>query len=486
MQKRKISFSILTLCIFIFAAILFSASVYYRFYYVDVDPEQLFYTLMETKSASPDVVWVVVGFIGIPTLIISVIITYLFLSSRNGFEYKKTYNKKIRIIALVLSFVLLFTNIYATLKVAKIDEFIRYQSNEGTFIEENYVDPKTTNISFPDEKRNLILIFAESMESSYTSFENGGCWNTDLIPELYNLANENINFSHNEKLGGAKRTYGMTWTTAGMTATLFGLPLKIKGNQYGVGTEFLPGAYSMFEILQDNGYEILSISGSDGEFGGKAQMLKDHGNIKDFDYFDAIDEGKIPSNYFKFWGYEDTKLFEYSKEKITNMANGDKPFMVTVETIDTHYPDGYRCEECESIYGYQYLDVVRCASKQISSFIDWVQQQTWYENTTIVVIGDHLTMKSNMFGDDQSNNRTTFNLFVNSVTQGENIKNRQFMTADMFPTILASIGCEIEGEKLGLGTNLFSKSQTLYEEFGYDYVNEEFKKKSIFYTNEIM
>ena len=486
MQKRKILFSILTLCIFIFTAIIFSASVYYRFYYVDVDPEQLFYTLMETKSASPDVVWVVVGFIGIPTLIISAIVFYLFLSAKNGFEYKKSYNKGVRITAFILSFVLLIINIFTILKVARIDEFIKYQYSNGTFIEEQYVNPKETNIKFPEKKQNLILIFAESMESSYTSIENGGYWSVDLIPELYELANENVNFSHNEKLGGAKRTYGMTWTTAGMTATLFGLPLKIKGNQYGIGTKFLPGAYSMFEILQDNGYEILSISGSDSEFGGKAQMLKDHGNIKDFDYFDAIEEGKISKDYFEFWGYEDVKLFEYSKEKITNLANGDKPFMVTVETLDTHYPDGYRCAKCESIYGYQYPDVIRCSSRQITSFIKWAQEQSWYENTTIVVVGDHLTMKSNMFNDSQNNDRTTFNLFVNSIAKSDNIKNRQFMTADMFPTILSAIGCEIDGDRLGLGTNLFSKSQTLYEEFGYEFVNEEFKKKSIFYTDKIL
>ena len=447
----------------------------------------MFYTLNNADGTSPDVLRQIFSFIGIPFVIFSTIALYIFLSFKNGFSYKAIETKTTKIISLILCVVLLIPNCLFFIHSMGLDDYVWYQFSDSNFIEDNYKNPKDVKITFPQNKKNLIFIFSESMESSFTSIENGGFLNTDAIPELTQLAKENINFSNTDKLGGALPTYGSTWTTAGIVSHTFGIPLKVGGGIYETGElPFLPGAYSMFEILKDNGYNMLSIKGSKIKFGGIGKMLKDHGDMDYFDYNTAIDTGKIPEDYLEFWGYEDIKLFEYSKEKITNMANGDKPFMVTVETIDTHYPDGYRCEECESIYGYQYPDVVRCASKQISSFIKWAQQQTWYENTTIVVVGDHLTMKSNMFGDDQSNNRTTFNLFVNSVAQSENVKNRQFMTADMFPTILASIGCEIEGDKLGLGTNLFSKSQTLYEEFGYDFVNEELKKKSIFYTDKIM
>ena len=36
----------------------------------------------------------------------------------------------------------------------------------------------------------------------------------------------------------------------------------------------------------------------------------------------------------------------------------------------------------------------------------------------------------------------------------------------MFPTTLSAIGCEIEGDRLGLGTDLFSGKLTLCEEIG--------------------
>jgi phosphoglycerol transferase len=37
---------------------------------------------------------------------------------------------------------------------------------------------------------------------------------------------------------------------------------------------------------------------------------------------------------------------------------------------------------------------------------------------------------------------------------------------DNFPTALASLGVEIKGDRLGLGTNLYSDTQTLTEELG--------------------
>ena len=50
----------------------------------------------------------------------------------------------------------------------------------------------------------------------------------------------------------------------------------------------------------------------------------------------------------------------------------------------------------------------------------------------------------------------------------------------MYPTTLAALGVKIEGERLGLGTNLFSDKSTLSEKYGVEYVREEIEKKSSF------
>ena len=45
------------------------------------------------------------------------------------------------------------------------------------------------------------------------------------------------------------------------------------------------------------------------------------------------------------------------------------------------------------------------------------------------------------------------------------------------------MGYSIEGDRLGLGTNLFSKKATLAEELGIDVFNAELSKYSKFYKD---
>ena len=46
-------------------------------------------------------------------------------------------------------------------------------------------------------------------------------------------------------------------------------------------------------------------------------------------------------------------------------------------------------------------------------------------------------------------------------------------------------GVNIEGNRLGIGTNLFSDSKTLAEEMGIDKLNTELKKNSAYYYQYI-
>ncbi|WRK53126.1 hypothetical protein SD457_23865 [Coprobacillaceae bacterium CR2/5/TPMF4] len=57
---------------------------------------------------------------------------------------------------------------------------------------------------------------------------------------------------------------------------------------------------------------------------------------------------------------------------------------------------------------------------------------------------------------------------------------------DMYPTILAAMGAKIEGDRLGLGTNLFSDKQTLMEELGFKTLDNELQKTSNYYNQKII
>lgn len=120
-------------------------------------------------------------------------------------------------------------------------------------------------------------------------------------------------------------------------------------------------------------------------------------------------------------------------------------------------------------------------------FIMWMQNQPFYENTTIILTGDHLSMDTDFFVDLSSEyERTIFNLFMNTPTEPVTSKNRGFSSLDLFPTTLSALGVEITGDRLGLGTNLFSTRDTIIEELGFEKVSEELRKNSSFYNSKIM
>ena len=486
MNKKKIIIYSSIVVAIILSVLFAIGTTYYHYTYGDVDAEQLFFTLTEPLSGTDNTTYNnIVKFVVVPVVIASIFALYMFFSSHNGFTYKSK-SKIARIISVCLVVAMLLSSTIWFVNGFNAIDFIKYQYDNGTFIEENYIDSKKVNITFPENKKNLILIYVESMETSFTSVENGGCMSVDIIPELAKLAKENVHFSNTDKLGGALETVGTTWTTAGIVASTFGIPLKAAINSYGENTEFLPNVYSLYDILDANGYYQVSMKGAPVEFGGVEKMLSTHKLTNYIDHTNAIKMGLIPEDYVKFWGYEDMKLFEFAKDELTKISQKEEPFFLMMETIDTHMPSGFACDKCTREFGDKYSNVLRCSSRQVAEFVEWCQQQDWYEDTTIVLLGDHLTMVHTYLQNVGNYQRTTYNCFINSFIQSNNTTNRQFSTIDMFPTILASIGCEIEGDRLGLGTNLFSKSQTLVEEYGIDYINKEFKKKSMFYLDELM
>jgi len=369
-------------------------------------------------------------------------------------------------------------------------DYVKTSIRTSSIFEDYYISANDVEVLFPEKKRNLILIHLESMEATYTSKENLGAFDYDLIPELTNLAKENVSFSHNTGLGGAYSVNGTAWTIAGMVAQTSGIPLKIpmESNSYNVYQTFLPNNIALGDILADEGYNQTLMIGSDMEFGGRKKYFTQHGDYNLIDKYTLKEKGYISEDYDVWWGCEDTKLFEFAKKEILEVASKNEPFNFSILTVDTHFPDGYLDENAEIIYDKQFKNVLTYSSKIIGEFIDWIKEQEFYENTVIVLVGDHLSMDNEFFSEQVAPNyqRTVYNAFINSSVTSENISNRIFTTMDIFPSILTSMGVTIEGERLGLGTNLFSKKETMAEELGIYIFDEELTKKSSFYNSTFL
>lgn len=407
-------------------------------------------------------------------LVLAVILT--------AFRKKKRYYA-VMAGAIVLSVSVSALSVHGAWQALDVENYVADRGTYSTFIDDNYVSPADVEMTFPQEKRNLIYIFLESMETTYADTQNGGAFTENVIPELTQIAQENEDFSgETDKLNGGYSMPGTTWTIGAMFGQTAGLPLSVSidGNNMDTQDTFFAGAVTLGDILESQGYSQTLLIGSDAVFGGRELYFTEHGSYEMMDYKYAAQNGLIPEDYLVWWGYEDQKLFEFAKQKVTELAAQPEPFNLTMLTVDTHFEDGYMCEGCPKLYGDdQYSNVMRCSSQQVASFIRWIQQQDFYENTTIVLCGDHPTMDSDYCEDvDGDYIRKTYTAYINAAAQKETETRRDFTTFDQFPTTLAALGVQIEGNRLGLGTNLFSSEPTLTERFGLDTEAAELKKKS--------
>lgn len=382
-----------------------------------------------------------------------------------------------------------------------VADYVVSQMRQSELIEKEYVDPRSVSLIFPEEKRNLITIYVESAETSSQDKANGGFFDINYIPEMTRIAKENVSFSQSELLEGASVSPACGWTIAGLVAETAGLPLKLYTEQAGWDgvdnqmnrfASFMPGATTLGDILKEAGYRTVFMCGSDLTFGGRRNFFVQHGAYEARDLLVAKAAGRIPQKYYANWGYEDEKLYEWAREELTELSQSDEPFHFSMLTADTHNPDGYLCRLCGDEYDEKFANVLACSSRQLDEFLAWCKEQPFYENTTIVITGDHASMTSGFYEEENIDThkgnqyRKVYNAFINSAEKPVREKNRRFTTLDFFPTTLAAMGVEIDGERLGLGTNLFSDKETLAEEYGYDTLFEELSLKSNFYNETFM
>lgn len=386
---------------------------------------------------------------------------------------------------LTASLLTLVLGFWQAARIVEFPQWLADVTNASSLLEEEYVDPNEVSITFPEKKRNLIYILLESMETTFFSQEQGGAMEQSVIPELYRLAEENLNFSEDQGVGGCNSCSGTYWTTGAIVAQASGLPLLLPygGNQSDHMARPLEYVTMLWDILKQEGYYQAMMMGSDKYFSGRLNLMTGHGFDHIYDWNSAQQDGIIPQGYKVFWGLEDSKLFAYARQELPKLAAREEPFQFTLLTVDTHMPDGYLCDSCPNTYAEQYENVFACSSSQVAAFVRWLQEQPFYEDTTVIICGDHLSMDKGYFerAGLTSAQRRIYNCVLNSAVQTEHSKNRQYNVMDLFPTTLAAMGCTIEGERLGLGTNLLSGEPTLTEIYGRGELNQELKRSTLPY-----
>ena len=365
-----------------------------------------------------------------------------------------------------------------------VSEYIHILKNEpeksasySKFFVENYVNPDSVKITPPKQKRNLILIYLESMETTFSDKEHGGNQDTNLIPEITQLAQQNINFGRNKKhIGGGVDSYGSGATFAAMLSRSLGIPFVVNYDK----TPILHHYKSLYKILNENGYRQIFFQGNPGCFREFRNLVTDHKMDEIYGPDDLIERMNLGiEDYMLKQGgknIQDKESFKFATQILDTLS---EPFSLTFFTIDTHSPHGLYDPDCTKAKDENNEDELlkastRCVSRELNKFLDSLKSKSFYKNTTIVIFGDHLFMGTRLVKDFP--NRKWVDIFINSSKKPTSEENRAFSDIDMFPTILSSINFNIEGGKLGFGADLFSDQKTLVESIGLNNLNAELGK----------
>ncbi len=428
-------------------------------------------------------------------MVTAIILTVLYLAFgvrwKRGAYWQAVQERVRRYQNKVAGLVLLGSVIFVAVRldIGEIIEDYRARSVVSDFYEKYYRAPQEVELKAPAKKRNLVLIFLESAEATFLRKEYRKKFKVAFMPELHDLAAHNLNFSNDEDIGGSMQVDGAQWTQAGLVAQTCGVPLHLpitNHNKFLPKHGYLPKAWCLFDILDNQGYEQTFMTGMESTYAGVDKFFESHGQPEILSWEDwkakfDLDDRHDP---IRKRILRDEQLYAQAKEEITRLAESGKPFAFTMMTMDTHGGNEFLDEEnCSAVYGERHQNVYRCASKKIGSFVSWLQKQPFYKDTTIVIVNDHLVMNDALFAEGMA--RRNLNIFINSARQPshQRLKNRRFTSFDMYPTIVESLGFDVAGDRLGLGVSLYGGNLTLPEQ-GYDTyekLDNELSKRSRIY-----
>ncbi|NTV25877.1 MAG: LTA synthase family protein [Chlorobiaceae bacterium] len=399
--------------------------------------------------------------------------TDLLIAKFAGLRLKSGAGKALNIFCTLFFIVSALTFVYKV----NLYQYVRSRLGKDTF-SGIYADPKQIRFRTPQHKKNLILIYVESLEDKLLDL---GPTHINAIGPIEDLPGYRVpNFI---------QAPGTGWSIAGMISSQSSIPLKPfyksdVGNYARNG--YFPNLSSLGDILAKQGYAQYFLVGPDLHFSGMDQFYLSHG------YNVAIgrDEWRkrgLDQSLFTGWGegLHDDTLLDESYKFIQFCRSQKQPFAITIMTTDTHFPDGFpspRCPKDEAAEGF--VGAFRYTSRYLSGFINRLIAEGILKNTDIVIMGDHLFMSSSEQEEsffDYSENR---HVYFKVISSDNRRPNRDIMTHfDVAPTILDLLGMLRSSDTwFGLGISLFSRiPASAYERHLKQVTSEEILSPSVVY-----
>lgn len=402
----------------------------------------LFHILFGVKGSATDL------------LILYTTVTIYFMLSIIGFNklfnhnIQKNINQVIIIIFILISYTIhpITKNLYNVF----IKPHLSYLQNTNPLKFDDIYRPLNI-ISEKNNTKNLILIYLESLENT---FSNTNIF-PDLTPNLNKLSHQAIVF-HN-----MKQVTNTGWTIAGMVSSQCGISLFTTSDSSTLNgiDQFLPKAVCIGDLLKSKGYYQEYIGGARSIFAGKNIFYTTHGYNKIFGFKNIIKTVK-DKNYQSSWGMYDDTMLDFAYQRFLKISKKHKKFNLTLLTLDTHAPKGYPSKSCQEYKNGDnpFLNSIHCSDYLIGKFITKIQQSKYSKNTTIVLLSDHFAMRNTadyLYLDKVK--RTNRFIILNDTSKQKDI-NITASHLDIPNTILYHMGFTVQG---GLGQNLLNPTRDI-------------------------
>ncbi len=296
------------------------------------------------------------------------------------------------------------------------------------------IEPETIH-----DPKSLVLIFAESLEATYSRVDIFGA---DLTPRLTALARQGVRFDDMREVNNT----GSTIT--GMVGAMCALPLRSPMPWEHVNSVLpnvdapLPDQVCIGDVLAAHGYRTVFMGGAPLGFAGKGKFLAAHGFTELHGASDLLPRLEDPT-YRSGWGIHDDTLLEFALGKLDALDDGESPFALALLTLDTHHPSGLPSGSCTSRRG-EASDMefaIRCSDLLLSHFVDEVRSR--HDNVIVALFSDHLAHRNELFGTLRRHGnarRLRFSVWGPDVEPTR--VGRRGTHYDVMPTILDFLGFE--------------------------------------------
>lgn len=337
--------------------------------------------------------------------------------------------------------------------------------------------------------KNVFVFHLESFQQFMINYKVNGKEVTPNINKFYSDQNTISfdNFYH--QVGQGKTSDAETM----LENSLYGLPSGSVMTSYGTNNTF----QAMPAIMDQNGYTTAAFHGDVGSFWNRDNTYKSWG----YQYFFSEDYYKTKSNYSIGYGLKDKIFLKQSVEYIEQLP---QPFYAKLITVTNHYP--YELDKANqtiektttgdsTVDGY--VQTARYLDEAFGEFISYLKQAGLYDNSMIVVYGDHYGISNNhkkaiaqLLGKKSVNSydlaqfqKVPFMIHVNGIKGGVN--HTYGGEIDVMPTLLDLLGIK-NTDTIQLGSDLLAKdrNQTVAFRNG-DFVSPTFTKiGSTIYNNK--